>query len=530
MSERWLMLGSSPDTRGEELPVAIPMDALKLHMAVLGATGSGKSTFLRNLALQFFDAGGDVIVIEPHGDPIYDPEEGLLVALQAEQLAQVTLLDLGSRCPPQINLATAGRSAGRAAAVETAARCIQVMDDTSWEANIRMREILENALHLLLVTQTDEGEEPSLLALQQFLTRPDVRAQQVERAQGARGYEILEVRDYWQRTLESWENSKDGGASILEVPQRRLRQFFGDPTFYRTLALPALAPEQELDIARMLDDPEPRMILVPLHRLGTDVAKRVVGTLFMQMVLHAFFARAHIPREKRRQTLVILDEFATLAGGAVGEMTRVLLAQARKFGASLVLGMQSLSQLPREVRDEVKNNTNHKVVLMTAGPDDAKLAVELLGSDQLTATDVGNIERFAGYARLHAHGPQPPCYFRAQAPLPRVPDAGRPRAARPTPPPQHPALGELLALHTQAAEAERTGAAGPFYAGLRHLSNDQFAALVAAQLALNAHTAVRLVAEPDLIPDPVARVQLLSAARHGLPAWLREAQYQRLYG
>ena len=76
--EPWIIIGDYIDTWGESTRVGLPMADLKVHTSVLGTTGSGKSTFLRHLACQFFSLGGTVIVIEPHGDLILDEEEGIL--------------------------------------------------------------------------------------------------------------------------------------------------------------------------------------------------------------------------------------------------------------------------------------------------------------------------------------------------------------------------------------------------------------------------------------------------------------------
>jgi hypothetical protein len=282
------------------------MADLKVHTFVSGTTGSGKSTFLRNLALQAFMQGASVIVIEPHGDLILDKEEGILAAIPAGELNRVTVVDLNSAWPPQINMAAAGLGAGRSAAVQMAMGCIRVVEEASWSGAVRMREILEHALHLLLAVY---GPQAGMLHLQKFLLDDGYRRQTLAAASDLVG----ESRDHWQRLLESFESRKDGGNEILEVPLRRVGGFLRDERFRRSLSLPLLHPATALDMPRLMNTPG-RMILVPLQasELGQE-AKRVFGTLFMQLVSNAFMARASQERESRQQTLVIIDEFADLA-------------------------------------------------------------------------------------------------------------------------------------------------------------------------------------------------------------------------
>ncbi len=516
--EPWIVLGEYTDDWGNRVPVGLPLRDLRVHASILGTTGSGKSTFSRNLVLQAFDLGATTVVIEPHGDLILDPKEGILAALPPSALDRVVVVDLNSPRPPQINLAAAGLSAGRSVAVATAMRCIRVAEEASWSGAVRMREILEHALHLLLAVF---GHRASMVLLQRFLSDAPFRDRVLARA----GDEVGESKSYWQRLSEKLESARGRTADdVLEVPLRRVGKFLRDDRFRRSLALPALG--RELKIAPLMDAPQPMMILVPLQsaELGVE-AKRVFGTLFMQMVTNAFMARSRQSAEERRQTLVIIDEFADLAGGVVGELVRILLAQARKFGASVVLATQSIYQLPAEVKLEVRSNTNIKVVLRTSGRDDAKEAVLNLASDQLSESDIQGIERFHGYARVMVHGaPQPPFYFKGLPPI-RLQDEGdnRPRHL----PPRPDVPRELKELHRMVVLGEGNLA----IARLVSMSNDEFRSMVKAEIEAANYQAAALLANPDLEPDPVRRALKISGWRLGLPWWFYEAQYRRLrYG
>lgn len=53
---------------GDDQPVEIPASERRRHVYVIGQTGTGKSTLLRNLILQDIDEGRGVGFIDPHGD------------------------------------------------------------------------------------------------------------------------------------------------------------------------------------------------------------------------------------------------------------------------------------------------------------------------------------------------------------------------------------------------------------------------------------------------------------------------------
>ncbi|HIQ04934.1 MAG TPA: ATP-binding protein [Anaerolineae bacterium] len=516
--EPWIILGEYTDDWGNRVEVGLPLRDMRVHTSILGTTGSGKSTFSRNLALQAFDLGATTVIIEPHGDLILDPKEGILAALSPTALDRVVVVDLNSPRPPQINLATAGLSAGRSVAVATAMRCIRVAEEASWSGAVRMREILEHALHLLLNVF---DRRASMVLLQRFLTDVPFR----DRVLAQAGDEVGESKSYWQRLSGKIENARGRSADdVLEVPLRRVGKFLRDDRFRRSLALPALG--RGLEIAPLMDAPEPKMILVPLQsaELGEE-AKRVFGTLFMQMVTNAFMARSSQAAEERRQTFVLIDEFADLAEGVVGELVKILLAQARKFGASVVLSTQSIYQLPADVKLEVRSNTNIKVVLRTSGRDDAKEAVLNLASDRLSESDVMSIERFHGYARVMVHGsPQPPFYFKGLPPI-RLQGRGNNRCRRLPARPDYPR--ELEELHRMVGYGEEDQA----IARLVSMPDGEFRAMVKAEIETAGFQADLLLADPGLEPDPVRRALRVSRLRVGLPWWFYEAQYRRLrYG
>src|SRR5579862_2029107 len=53
---------------GQEMPFGLLPEDRRHHLYMVGKTGTGKTTLLRNLILQDIEAGHGVGVIDPHGD------------------------------------------------------------------------------------------------------------------------------------------------------------------------------------------------------------------------------------------------------------------------------------------------------------------------------------------------------------------------------------------------------------------------------------------------------------------------------
>ena len=141
IADGWIRLGDHVDEWGAAIPAGMPAADLTGHMALLGTTNSGKSTFLRNLILQYYGLGGTVVLLEPHGDLLFDAEEGILAALDRRQLAGVQLIDVEQEAagwPISINLVGSGLVDGRERAVQQAMRAIHAMEPANWEMAVRM--------------------------------------------------------------------------------------------------------------------------------------------------------------------------------------------------------------------------------------------------------------------------------------------------------------------------------------------------------------------------------------------------------
>lgn len=531
-TSKWVLFGTQRNVWGEIEEVGLPLTDLTTHTIVSGSTGSGKSTFLRGLAKQVFAMGGTVIVLEPHGDLIVDEQEGILADLPPELLDRVAVLDFVSPMPPQLNLPTMDLARGRSIAVDTAMNSIEVVEQAGWEKGVRIREILEHTLHFALEQSRMPGvRQASMLDAQIFLTDSAKRVEWLNRFKGVakdedkwRIEELGESLPYLEGLFASLENGKAKGESVLEYPVRRVGRFFRNDYLRRSLAIPLLNPRHAFDLEKLMNDRQGTMILVPLRArdLGDD-AKRVIATLLMQTISNIFLSRGDVARADRRQTMIIIDEFADLAGTGVGPIIQKLLAQARKFGASIVLATQSLSQLPKDVAMEVKVNTNNKVVLRLAEKDDAQAGIAMLGTPLLQVEDLTTMERWSGYARTLTHGePQPPYYFQSLPPV-HIRSTGRRKFYNLPEFPIHPKLADIWeqAVLDPMRAIRAIGA-------LSKMDSPTFQTMVQAQWDQQEYERYTLLERPELEPHPVRRALRISRNRFGLPWWFYEAQYRRL--
>ena len=521
MTDKMIILGTAIDENGGEHKIGLPLKDLTTHGFMFGTTGSGKSTALLNLALQTFDLNASTAILEPHGDLCLDA----LKAIPDNALDRVVYLAFDGPQLPSIPLMTLGLNGGVDVAVGAAMSVMRMAEPGSWDQSTRMREVLRHSCRVILDAL---GWQASILALDRFLTAKE--SQFRERILARVSDENSRSKDFCQfEVAAALDGEKKGGAGMRESilgAQRRVEIFVTDRRFRRSLALPALGPR--ISIPQMLAGN--KMLLLPVNKaeLGGKVSG-LVSMLFMQMVQTAFLSRTD--RNQRNQAVVIIDEFAAMAGAESGgsevaEITNVLLAEARKFGASIMLATQSAEQLGPDVRKKVAINTNLKIILLVSDPDEARQAATILGSDLVNETDIRAVPRFHGYVRAMVHkSPKPPALLKMLPPV-RF-DEEPSYYTIPDRPDVSSEWNTIRELARDAYDPDASVDNVPVIQRLRQMDDDTWAQVVRDAMAWNRYQAGRLLARPDLIPDRVERAKKISRSLYGLPWWLREAHYWR---
>ncbi len=520
MTDRQMViLGRSVDENGSAWKVGVPLPDFQTHALVFGSTGSGKSTFLRNLAVQTFGLGATTCIIEPHGDLCLD----VLAGIPQGALDRTVYLSLDSPQPFSLPLMTMGLGAGPDVAVGAVMSVLRMAEPASWDQSARTREVLRHIIRTLLDVQ---GWQASLLSLDRFLTKKESRFR--EEILSKTSEENTRSADYCRYEIApslDGEKGKAGLGDSILAAQRRLEIFITDLRFRRSLALPPLGPR--ISLPELLRGG--KLVLLPVNSsaIGEKPAS-LISMMFMQMVKTAFLSRTD--RSQRQQAAIIIDEFAGMAGGDSGEVAEivdVILREGRKFGASQILATQSVNQLSPEVKKNLQVNTNTKIILLVSDVDDARDAANILGSDLISDVDIRNMPRFHGYVRAMVNkSPKPPTLLEMLAPM-SLAEADVSHYPFPEVPVVSSDWARVRELARPATDPNQPAGADGVVRFLRSLDEMTWLKIVADAQAWNQYQAALLLSEPQREPDKVERAKKISRALYGLPWWLREAHFWR---
>jgi Type IV secretion-system coupling protein DNA-binding domain len=131
--------------------------------------------------------------------------------------------------------------------------------------------------------------------------------------------------------------------------------------------------------------------------IGEDHS-RLLGALLLSQFQWAAMRRASLPDSARAPFYLYIDEFQSFATEALTS----ILAEARKYGLSLILAHQYLDQLTDEIRQSVFGNVGN-LIAFRVGERDARLLADELGGD-VKMGNLVSLGKHETYSRLLDYG------------------------------------------------------------------------------------------------------------------------------
>jgi hypothetical protein len=328
-----------------------------MHMALLGKTGTGKSSLLKSLCLQDIEAGRGFVYLDLHGDAT----PFLLRAIAAEEWKQQQHLSdrliVISPADPQVSVGLNPLGGGEADFVSIAE--IAELLKMYWGLDrfgARTDELLRNALFVLAANGL------TILELAPLLTQPGFRTSCLKRVSNA------EVRDYFE--IRYGQVSESMRATMREPILNKTSAFTADPRFRHIVG----QTKSTFSIREAMDSGH--WIIVNLEKGKLGAHALTLGGLLFTMIKNALFTR-----EKRALFTLYCDEIQNLIANSSDVET--MLSEARKFGVGVVSANQFLDQYPAPMRAAVLSIGTHCFFQLSSA-DSATVAQMLDGGKSVT--------------------------------------------------------------------------------------------------------------------------------------------------
>ena len=347
-----------------------PEDRLR-HMYVIGQTGTGKSQFIFNLAVQDMLNGDGFAYIDPHGD---DASKllGMVPKERAEDVIYFCPADMDY--PLALNLFDFRSEEEKDFLIQESLNMLYKIYDPNKQGIVgpRFERIFTNAA-LLLMSDPAGG---TFVDIPKLLVDPEFMKSKLKYVTDQN------VLDFWTKEWPNSQRSNDAGEVTSWVVSK-----FGAFQSNELMRNIIGQTKSSFDMREIMDNKKILIVNLSKGRTG-ELNAKLLGMMFVMKFQAAAMSRANIDEKERVPFSLYVDEFQNFATDSFAS----ILSEARKFRLSLIVANQFIGQLTEEIRDAVFGNVG-TIVSFRIGADDA----EYLSKQLAPVFDADDLQRMPNW-------------------------------------------------------------------------------------------------------------------------------------
>lgn len=366
------------------------------HMYVIGQTGTGKTTLLKNMIVQDILKGDGACFIDPHGSDILD----ILANIPKERYNDVIYFDPSHvERPMGLNMLEYDRShpEQKTFVVNELFSIFQKLYGGVPESLGPMFEQYFRNATMLVIEDPDTG--CTLLDVSRVMTNKEFRQMKLSHCKNPI------VVQFWTEVAE-----KAGGeASLANIVPYITSKF--DVFLANDIMRPIIAQEKSsFDFRKIMDEKKILLVNLSKGRLG-DINANLIGLILVGKILMAALSRVDSMSKGFPPFYLYMDEFQNITTDSIA----TILSEARKYKLSLNIAHQFIAQLQDKIKDAVFGNVG-SIVTFRVGAEDAEY-LEKQFSPVFTAKDIMSIDNYNAYVKMLVLG-KPVKAFNIKASLP----------------------------------------------------------------------------------------------------------------
>lgn len=382
-----VLLGMS-NFRGDKKEIRLTKADRLRHLYTIGQTGTGKSVFLKNLAIQDILAGNGACFIDPHGSDVQD----ILAAIPKERVDDVIYFD-PSYTPRPFGLNMLeydlDHPEQKIFVVNEMLAIFKKLYASSPESmGPAFEQYFRNAT-MLVMEDPETGN--TLLDIPRVLADVNFRNLKLSRCKNPI------VIQFWRDIA-----AKTSGESGLQNMTPYITNKF-DVFISNDVMRPIIAQEKSsFNFRDIMDSKKILLVNLAKGKLG-EMNSNLIGLIIIGKFLMAAMSRVDSFGTKLPDFYLYVDEFQNIATPSIS----AILSEARKYGLSLNLAHQFIGQLPEDIKAAVFGNVGNMMVFRV-GTEDAQF-LESQFAPIFKSSDIMKIENYNAYAKILINGkPVPP--------------------------------------------------------------------------------------------------------------------------
>lgn len=336
--------------RGVKKPIRLGLQDRQRHMYVVGQTGTGKSTYLENLALQDMLNGNGFAFVDPHGDTA----EKLLSMVPRERTEDVIYFSPADMdFPMGLNLFEFDNPDQKDFLIQEALNMLYKLYDPQHQGIMgpRYEHLFRNAA-LTIMADPEGGtfvDIPKLFRDTKFVQ------------QKLKHVKDQNVVEFWQKEMPQSQRSNEFG-EVVSWFVSKFGAFLSNEMMRNIIG----QTQSAFNLRDIMDNKKILLVNLSKGRTG-ELNSKLLGMIFVMKFQAAAMSRAAIPESERVDFSLYVDEFQNFSTDSFA----TIMSEARKYHLNLIVANQFTTQLTPEIRDAVFGNMG-TIVSFRIGQNDVE--------------------------------------------------------------------------------------------------------------------------------------------------------------
>jgi len=369
--------------RGNSKNIYITAEDRMRHFYIIGQTGTGKTTLMKNMIVQDIHNGDGVCMIDPHGTDIEDilgcvpPErEDDVIYFDPSRMDQVigfNMLEYDINKPEQ-----------KTFVVNELFSIFQKLYGANPESMGPMFEQYFRNATLLVMEHPESGS--TLMDISRVMSDATYRRMKLEHAKNP------VVVSFWKEIA-----TKAGGEASLENIVPYIVSKF-DVFTANDYMRPIIGQQHSaFDFRKVMDEKKILLVNLSKGRLG-EINANLIGMIMVGKILMAALSRVDDPTKGFPAFYLHMDEFQNISTNSIS----AILSEARKYKLGLTMAHQFIAQLDEDIKNAVFGNVG-SMATFRVGPDDSQF-LEHQYAPTFESADLMNVPNRNAYMRVLADG------------------------------------------------------------------------------------------------------------------------------
>ena len=380
MGSEGIVLGIN-SYHGKDTEIRMSREDRLRHMYVIGQTGTGKTTILKNMIAQDIKNGEGCCFIDPHGSDIQD----ILSYVPKERIDDVIYFDPAYTARPMgLNMLEYDPKypEQKTFVVNELMGIFNKLFDMKTSGGPMFEQYFKNSAFLVM-EHPESGS--TLLEIGRVLSDKAFRDMKLSHCKNPI------ITQFWKSAEQT-----TGDQSIANFVPYITSKF--DNFISNDIMRPVVLQEKSVfNFREIMDNKKILLVNLSKGRLG-EINANLIGLLLVGKIQMAAMSRVDMLGKPMNDFYLYIDEFQNVTTDSISS----ILSEARKYRLSLTIAHQYISQLEEKIKNAVFGNVGSMAVYRIS-TEDANF-VEQKFKPTFTAQDIIKLDNFNSYVSMLVNG------------------------------------------------------------------------------------------------------------------------------